>query len=480
MKHSMNKHSVTRKSAVRLAALTASCLLFVPSVWVTEAAAAGINPADYVDIPAEGGYHVFLNGTDYYYIDGQPVSEEYYNSYYIPSEGASAVLIDGVQHFYIDGEEVSKEAYLAYNVPSDGAYVITFDGVDYFFINGEAVSATEYESYVSNPTEWAEIPDQGLYQYTYDGTEYYVYNGQYVSEDEFQEAYYRECAAVSGFTFCESEEDARNMVTSYINSINWDDSGNGITVVFHADSEDPLADLRQTGHGCCDQMKDACLEPASSSVWMGDGYIALAFCMMPVEVHYTGFTSQQYEAADKKASEIAAQFQTGTDLEKVQNVYQYLCDTIEYDQTLEHGTVYDALIEGNTVCMGYASAFQMIMEKLGIESYLCSGDDVDDGTGHAWNAVEIDGQMYYVDATFGDTSGLTDMYFLFGTDLRNDMYNLGISDHSYYQSASLQYAAYDNNGQIILVDEKVDNLVEETSDTPEVAPPEVFVPQVAS
>ena len=41
------------------------------------------------------------------------------------------------------------------------------------------------------------------------------------------------------------------------------------------------------------------------------------------------------------------------------------------------------------------------------------------------------------------------------------MYDLGIPDHSYYETTGDHYAAYDKDGQIIVVDEVIDNLTEE-------------------
>lgn len=392
------------------------------------------DPAAYVDIPQEGAYIVTASdGTEYYYIDGVQVSADY---------------------FFNPANRME--------IPSEGAYTVTSDdGTAYYYIDGVQVDAAYYNSYINDPTLWTQIPAEGPCSYTYNGVQYYAYNGQYVSEEVYHDYLYRDAAARNGYTFYESEEQAREAASQYLDSLYWPDSEEGLKMVFPADSENPLADLLQEDCGCTDQLKYAYLEPYRSASWIGNGYISMGFWMNPTETHYEHFTSDRYYAADEKAEEIADQFRDGTDLEKVTGVYHYLLDTIEYDDTLEHGDVYDALLEGNSVCMGYASAFQMIMEKLGVESYLCTGDDLDEGQGHAWNAVRIGEDIYYVDATFGDTSGLADTYLLFGTNLRKDMYDLGIPDHSFYESDEAGYAAYDHDGRIIIVSENVDNLTEE-------------------
>ena len=394
---------------------------------------AGYDPAAYMDIPSEGAYIVTSSdGTEYYYIDGVQVSEEYFN------DPANRV-----------------------EIPQEGAYTLTSNQMVYYYIDGVQVDEDYYNSYINDPTIWTELPAEGPCSYTYNGVQYYAYNGQYVSESQYKEYLYRDAADKNGYTFYASEAEAWQAVDHYLNSLYWPDTEQGMMLVFHADSANPLVDLLHEEVGCSDELKYAYLEPYRDASWIGDGYISMGFWMNPTETHYENFTPERYYAAEEKAEEIAEQFRDGTDLEKVTGVYHYLIDTIEYDDTLEHGDVYDALLEGNSVCMGYASAFQMIMEKLGVESYLCTGDDLDEGQGHAWNAVRIGDEIYYVDATFGDTSGLEDTYLLFGTDLRSDMYDLGIPDHSWYGSAGAQYAAYDEDGRIIIVDEIIDDLAKE-------------------
>ena len=425
----MNTNMMRKIAALSFAI---SMCIAVP-VWAEEV---WYDPSAYVDVPSEGAYIVTSSdGTQYYYIDGEQVSADYFN------DPANRV-----------------------EIPEEGAYTLTSNGSVYYYIDGVQVDESYYNTYINDPTIWTELPAQGPCSYTFNGVQYYAYNGQYVSEAEYKDHLYRDAAAQNGYTFYESETAARQAVTNYLNGLNWPDTEQGIKLVFHADSANPLVDLLQGERGCSDTLKYAYLEPYRDASWVGDGYISMGFWMNPTESHYTGFTPERYYAADAKAEEIAEQFRDGTDLEKVTGVYHYLIDTIEYDDTLEHGDVYDALLDGNSVCMGYASAFQMIMEKLGVESYLCTGDDLDDGQGHAWNAVRIGDEIYYVDATFGDTSGLADTYLLFGTNLRSDMYDLGIPDHSYYESAGAQYAAYDKDGRIIIVDEIIDNLTGEETE----------------
>lgn len=69
-------------------------------------------------------------------------------------------------------------------------------------------------------------------------------------------------------------------------------------------------------------------------------------------------------------------------------------------------TAYGALVEETAVCEGYAEAFQYLLYKAGIQSFLMlgSGDDpsTEQSSDHEWNVVRIDGKYYQVDVTWDD------------------------------------------------------------------------------
>ncbi len=80
------------------------------------------------------------------------------------------------------------------------------------------------------------------------------------------------------------------------------------------------------------------------------------------------------------------------------------------------------------VCMGYATAFKLVCDELGIPCLVVYGQG-NNGTewgGHAWNQVYLDGKWYGVDPTYGDTDDdeVADFsYFLAGSNTygRNGM-----------------------------------------------------------
>lgn len=82
---------------------------------------------------------------------------------------------------------------------------------------------------------------------------------------------------------------------------------------------------------------------------------------------------------------------------------------------------YGALVNGKSVCEGYARAFKVIMNKLGIGCVLVQGYACVTENGyepHAWNYVQADGNWYGVDATWNDGEGASpDSYLLRGNAL---------------------------------------------------------------
>jgi len=57
-------------------------------------------------------------------------------------------------------------------------------------------------------------------------------------------------------------------------------------------------------------------------------------------------------------------------------------------------------VHGQAVCQGYALAFKLCMDILGIESKVILGMTPEGK--HAWNAVKLDGEWYYIDVTWDD------------------------------------------------------------------------------
>lgn len=95
--------------------------------------------------------------------------------------------------------------------------------------------------------------------------------------------------------------------------------------------------------------------------------------------------------------------------EKEVKLHDALIRRIDYDKSADmNQSAYSALVEGKSVCAGYARAYQYLMQKLGIPCYYCTGYA---GQNHAWNIVALDDGYYNVDVTWDDTPGYEYDYF---------------------------------------------------------------------
>ena len=129
-------------------------------------------------------------------------------------------------------------------------------------------------------------------------------------------------------------------------------------------------------------------------------------------------------SAAKEALEAAVQTALtnapqGSDYEKELYVHDYLMAHCTYDDKAvelhKNDTVhsneqnaYGALVEGTVVCEGYARAFQLLCQRLGVNCWVIQGqakgfDGNDELSNHIWNCVELDNEWYQVDVTWDDT-----------------------------------------------------------------------------
>lgn len=98
-----------------------------------------------------------------------------------------------------------------------------------------------------------------------------------------------------------------------------------------------------------------------------------------------------------------------SDYEKELFVHDALVKRVDYNaNATRNQSAYSALVEGKSVCAGYARAFQYLMQQLSIPCYYCTGYS---GDSHAWNIVKLDGRYVNVDVTWDDTNPSTYDYF---------------------------------------------------------------------
>ncbi len=95
-----------------------------------------------------------------------------------------------------------------------------------------------------------------------------------------------------------------------------------------------------------------------------------------------------------------------TDYQKVKAAYEFVITQASYQITDQDQTVYGALVQGQAVCAGYARAVQYLLNRVGVVCGYVAGDasGTEGSVTHAWNFVQIAGDYYYLDATWGEAS----------------------------------------------------------------------------
>ena len=138
-----------------------------------------------------------------------------------------------------------------------------------------------------------------------------------------------------------------------------------------------------------------------------------------VTLEYLMTTEQTSEAKRKfeaKVDEILAQItpeMSQFDIELL--FHDTIAENTVYKDGVNAHNAYGALVEGEAVCEGYAEAFQYLLHRAGIGSFLALGESINVTTGipegHEWNYVNIDGKWYQTDVTWDDQGNVFHAYF---------------------------------------------------------------------
>lgn len=109
--------------------------------------------------------------------------------------------------------------------------------------------------------------------------------------------------------------------------------------------------------------------------------------------------AKQHRQVEARLWETAAAAAEMEEQEKALFFYEWVYDHVEYDTELRKKTVYDAVMEGSSVCWGYVSAYLTLCRMSGLNCEpVYSGD-------HAWNRVWIEGRWNYCDITWDKGQG---------------------------------------------------------------------------
>ncbi len=127
-------------------------------------------------------------------------------------------------------------------------------------------------------------------------------------------------------------------------------------------------------------------------------------------VPYVGKAGKTYDAfkglkSDEelwKIDTVIASLTTGDTpvIEKIRKIHDWMVTNIAYDTRLRARHASDALNSGLGICQAYAELFDVFMAEIGVESFTVPGTA--GGEAHAWNAVNIGGEWYFVDVTWDD------------------------------------------------------------------------------
>lgn len=174
-----------------------------------------------------------------------------------------------------------------------------------------------------------------------------------------------------------------------------------------------------------------------------------------LKLEYT-YTESQYTKMYNETEKVVTELLSGikgnaslTDVQKALLIHDRIAVLCEYDTSSVipdnsvSYTMYGTLVKEIAVCQGYSEAYKYLLEKVGIESYLCSSEEMH----HAWNIVKIGGKYYHVDVTWDDPTQdiigrVKHTYFLLSTNALKTV-NKGAHNASDFDTTPVS-TTYDN------------------------------------
>ena len=129
-----------------------------------------------------------------------------------------------------------------------------------------------------------------------------------------------------------------------------------------------------------------------------------------------------HTSVTEKVNQVVLACKAATPWQTALNLYDWLTHNVYYDQAQEFYGV-DILVRGKGTSDAYSKAYYLLCRGAGIPVSRVTGTD--DGAGHAWNAILIEGSWYYVDPCWDDPAGgtlptsgkETHVYFCLNEDL---------------------------------------------------------------
>ncbi len=158
----------------------------------------------------------------------------------------------------------------------------------------------------------------------------------------------------------------------------------------------------------------------SFSLWSDDGKVATISAIQTI------VQDQDSKSLKESMGSLLADFRASFDfslpiMEQYRYVHDYVCKLTDYNYDAlvtdnpDAHTAYGALVKGiDVVCEGYSKSFKVLCDVVDLPCLLISGEGAADYNGdgrleligetnHMWNAVEVDGAWYAIDATWNDS-----------------------------------------------------------------------------
>lgn len=154
-------------------------------------------------------------------------------------------------------------------------------------------------------------------------------------------------------------------------------------------------------------------------MYVESGKVNLLYCV----------SSEEREELQRRIDEVTPGYLEGIDdsmsaYDVAIRIHVRLINTVDYDtlalraeeakggpksdQLDRLRTICGVFLDGKAVCAGYARAAQYLLQKCGVECGYASGlirkENGESGGGHGWNILKIDGDYYYMDTTWDDSS----------------------------------------------------------------------------
>lgn len=118
-----------------------------------------------------------------------------------------------------------------------------------------------------------------------------------------------------------------------------------------------------------------------------------------------------------------------SDFEKALALYEYVCTHYQYDYESEAMmsekyvdwlSCYRLFTEGLGVCGDIATAYNYLLMQAGVDAAGIGGNAIEDGVGHEWTYIDLNGHYYHIDPTFGLGDIVSLNYFLMTDEHREE------------------------------------------------------------